>query len=190
MTRSPRVGFLARPIRSLLRAALRTLLNETRQTRLEEWITRRGQPRARKGRRVRAWRRLGEGRALLETIRRGGLTWNGFGHRDRQKSFGGATAQDLREARRRSARVSRPLGLLRAHGRIARSQAPTATSGPKPDRKPSPPDAQSCRPPGENGYRRPHEIRRPTQRIYGGVVQRTQRATEDHREIAPTFRSG
>jgi hypothetical protein len=70
---------------------------------------------------VRAWRRLGEDGALLETIRRGELTQNGFGHRDRQKSFWEATAQDLREARRRSARVSRPLGLLRAHGRIRKA---------------------------------------------------------------------
>jgi hypothetical protein len=88
------------------------------QTTLEELIQRLGQPRPWKGRRVRALRPLGEDRALLETIRRGEFTLNGFRNRDLQKSFFVAAAQDLREARRRSAWVSRQLRLLRAHGLI------------------------------------------------------------------------
>jgi len=88
------------------------------QTTLEELIERLGQPRFWKGRRVRALRPLGEDRALLETIRRGEFTLNGFRNRDLQKFFFAAAAQDLREARRRSAWVSRKLRLLRAHGLI------------------------------------------------------------------------
>jgi hypothetical protein len=88
------------------------------QTTLEELIQRLGQPRQWKGRRVRALRPLGDDRALLETIRRGEFTLNGFRNRDLQKFFFVAAAGDLREARRRSARVSRQLRLLRAHGLI------------------------------------------------------------------------
>jgi hypothetical protein len=88
------------------------------QTTLEELIERLGQPRQWKGRRVRALRPLGEDRALLETIRRGEFTLNGFRNRDLQKSFFVAAAPDLQEARRRSAWVSRKLRLLRAHGLI------------------------------------------------------------------------
>jgi hypothetical protein len=81
-------------------------------------IERLGQPRLWKGRRVRALRPLGEDRALLETIRRGEFTLNGFRNRDLQKFFFAAATQDRREARRRSAWVSRKLRLLRAHGLI------------------------------------------------------------------------
>ncbi len=88
------------------------------QTTLQELIERLGQPRQWKGRRVRALRPLGEDRALLETIRRGEFTLNGFRNRDLQKFFFAAATQDLREARRRSAWVSRQLRLLRAHGLI------------------------------------------------------------------------
>jgi hypothetical protein len=88
------------------------------QTTLEELIARLGQPRQWKGRRVRALRPLGDDRALLEMIRRGEFTLNGFRNRDLQKFFFAAAAVDLREARRRSARVSRQLRLLRAHGLI------------------------------------------------------------------------
>ena len=69
------------------------------------------------GRLVRPLRPLGEDRALLEAVRRGGFTLNGFHNRDVQIFFTTA-AQDLREIRRRSAWVSRKLRLLRAHGLI------------------------------------------------------------------------
>ena len=88
------------------------------QTTLEELIARLGRPREWRGRRVRALRPLGDDRALLEVIRRGEFTLNGFRNRDVQKFFFAAAAGDRREARRRSAWVSRKLRLLRAHGLI------------------------------------------------------------------------
>jgi hypothetical protein len=88
------------------------------QPTLEELIARLGRPREWRGRRVRALRPLGDDRALLEVIRRGEFTLNGFRNRDVQKFFFAAAAGDWREARRRSAWVSRKLRLLRAHGLI------------------------------------------------------------------------
>jgi hypothetical protein len=88
------------------------------QTTLEELLERLGQPRQWKGRRVRALRPLGEDRALLAAVSRGEFTLNGFGNGHLQKFFFVAATADLREARRRSARVSRQLRLLRAHGLI------------------------------------------------------------------------
>jgi hypothetical protein len=55
-------------------------------------------------------------RALLETICRAEFVLNGFRNRDLQKFFFAEATQDVREARRRSAWVSRKLRLLRAHG--------------------------------------------------------------------------
>ena len=85
------------------------------QTTLQELLERLGQPQQWKGRRVRALHPLGD-RALLETICRGEFVLNGFRNRDLQKFFFAEAAQGLREARRRSAWVSRKLRLLRAHG--------------------------------------------------------------------------
>jgi len=86
------------------------------QTSLQELLDRLGQPQQWKGRRVRALHPLGGERALLETICRGEFMLNGFRNRDLQKFFFPEATQDLREARRRSAWVSRKL--LRAHGII------------------------------------------------------------------------
>lgn len=88
------------------------------QTTLQELLDRFGQPKQWKGRRVRALRPLGDDRPLLEVIRRGEFTLNGFRNRDLQKFFFPEATQDLRQARRRSAWVSRKLRLLRAHGII------------------------------------------------------------------------
>lgn len=88
------------------------------QTTLEELIARLGQPRQWRGRRVRALRPLGDDRPLLEVIRRGEFTLNGFRNRDVQRFFFAVAVRDVREARRRSAWVSRQLRLLRAHGLI------------------------------------------------------------------------
>jgi hypothetical protein len=85
---------------------------------LEELIERLGQPKQWKQRRVRALRPFGEDRALLAAISRGEFILNGFRNRDVQKGFFPAEAQQAREARRRSAWVSRKLRLLRAHGLI------------------------------------------------------------------------
>ena len=88
------------------------------QTTLQELLERLGQPKQWKGRRVRALRPLGDDRPLLELICRGEFTLSGFRNRELQKFFFAEPAQDLREARRRSAWVSRKLRLLRAHGII------------------------------------------------------------------------
>ena len=55
---------------------------------------------------------------MLQTICRGEFMLDGFRNRDLQKFFFPEATQDLREARRRSAWVSRKLRLLRAHGII------------------------------------------------------------------------
>ena len=88
------------------------------QTSLQELLDRLGPPQQWKGRRVRALHPLGGDRALLETICRGEFMLNGFRNRDLQKFFFPEATQDLREARRRSAWVSRKLRLFRAHGII------------------------------------------------------------------------
>src|SRR5216684_8276374 len=88
------------------------------QSTLQELLDRLGQSKQWKGRRVRALRPLGDDRALLEVIRRGEFTLNGFRNRDLQGFLFAAAAPDRREARRRSAWVSRKLRLLRAHGLI------------------------------------------------------------------------
>lgn len=67
-------------------------------------------------RRVRALRPLSDDRQLLETISRGEYTLNGLRNRDLQQVFFSTPAATPREARRRSAWVSRRLRLLRAHG--------------------------------------------------------------------------
>src|SRR5437879_1598572 len=81
-------------------------------------VQRLGQPKQWKGRRVRALRPFGDDRALLASVSRGEFTLNGFPNREVQKFFFPAAAKDPRQARRRSAWVSRQLRLLRAHGLI------------------------------------------------------------------------
>jgi hypothetical protein len=97
---------------------LEALAGVDEETTLQELLDRLGQPKQWKGRRVRALHPLGGDRALLETICRGEFMLNGFGNRDLQKFFFAEATQDLREALRRSAWVSRKLRLLRAHGII------------------------------------------------------------------------
>jgi hypothetical protein len=65
-----------------------------------------------------ALRPLGDDCPLLEVIRRGEFTMNGFRNGDLQRYFFAVAARDLREAHRRSAWVSRKLRMLRAHGLI------------------------------------------------------------------------
>jgi hypothetical protein len=88
------------------------------QTTVQDLLARLSQPRAWKGRRVRALDPLGKDRALLEAVCRGEFTLNGLRNRDLQRIFFGAPADEVREDRRRSAWVSRQLRLLRAHGVI------------------------------------------------------------------------
>jgi hypothetical protein len=88
------------------------------QTTVQELIERFGQPRPWHGRRVRGLDPFGEDRALLQAVRRGEFTLNGFRNRDLQNFFFAAPAPDVPERRRRSAWISRKLRLLRAHGLI------------------------------------------------------------------------
>lgn len=85
-------------------------------TTLGELLTRLAAPTRWHGRRVRALRPLSDDRRLLETISRGEFTVNGVRNRDLQAIFFPMPAPVPREARRRSAWVSRRLRLLRAHG--------------------------------------------------------------------------
>jgi hypothetical protein len=85
-------------------------------TTLSELIHRVTQPTQWHGRRVRALRPFTDDRALLEAVSRGEFTVNGVRNRDLQRLLFPAPPPTLSEARRRSARVSRQLRLLRAHG--------------------------------------------------------------------------
>ncbi len=77
------------------------------------------QPRRWKGQRVRPLHPLSsEDRTWLEIVNRGEFAVNGFRNRDLQRLFFPHSAPDSKEHRRRSARVSRKLRLLRAHGLI------------------------------------------------------------------------
>lgn len=86
-------------------------------TTLEE-LTRRLQNRVRWGRQQLRGLRLFDSadRQLLEAVSRGEFTITGVRNRDLQKLFFQTTSQSPKEARRRSAWVTRRLRLLRAHG--------------------------------------------------------------------------
>jgi len=88
-------------------------------TTLDELLHRLGRPTQWHGRRVRAFRPFGaDDRALLAAVSRGEFTLNGFRNRDLQRLFFAHPTTTRHEGRRRSARVSRQLRLLRAHGLI------------------------------------------------------------------------
>ena len=89
-------------------------------TTLEELIRRLGQPQQWRGRRVRALRPFADDSALLQAVSRGEFAITGFRNRDLQAIFFSRAANSPVEARRRSARVSRKLRLLRAHGLITK----------------------------------------------------------------------
>jgi hypothetical protein len=97
---------------------LDALAGVNEQSTVEELIGRLGQRRRWKGRGLRGLDPFGKDRPLLEAIRHGEFTLNGFGNRDLQNVFFGVSAVDVQERRRRSARISRQLRLLRAHGVI------------------------------------------------------------------------
>ena len=88
-------------------------------TTLEELSRPLEQPRRWKGQRVRALHPFSsQDRPWLEIVNRGEFAVNGFRNPDLQRLFFPQSAPDLKERRRRSARVSRRLRLLRAHGLI------------------------------------------------------------------------
>jgi hypothetical protein len=76
------------------------------------------QPVVRDGRRARALNPLGADAPLLAAIGRAEFLVKGFRNVDVRRALFGADPDDPRERRRRSARVSRLLGLLRAHGLV------------------------------------------------------------------------
>jgi len=85
---------------------------------LEELIARLQKHATWGGHRVRALRPFADDRPLLAAVTRGEFTVNGFRNRDLQALFFSSAAKTPREARRRSAWITRQLRLLRAHGLI------------------------------------------------------------------------
>jgi hypothetical protein len=71
-----------------------------------------------RGRRVRALRPWGEDKALCDAVNHGDFLINGFRNRDLQGLLYDIEAESPKERRRRSAAISRKLGMLRAHGLI------------------------------------------------------------------------
>lgn len=89
-------------------------------TTLEELITRLQKHTIWNRHRLRALRPFADDSALLAAITRGEFAINGLRNRDLQAIFFTSPAKTLREARRRSAWVSRKLRLLRAHGLLTK----------------------------------------------------------------------
>ena len=87
--------------------------------RLESLLAAVSQPVRKRGRRYRGLRPWGEDAAWLATLARGEFLLNGFRNRDvRAALAGGTAAQDPVLERKAAARVTRHIGLLRAHGLV------------------------------------------------------------------------
>ena len=91
-------------------------------TTLEELVTRLQQHVVWRGRRVRALRPFAEDSALFTAIMRSEFAISGLRNRDLQALLFSSPPSTPREARRRSALISRKLRLLRAHGLITKIQ--------------------------------------------------------------------
>ena len=89
-------------------------------TTLEELVTRLQKPTTWRERRVRGLRPFADDGALLAAVNRGEFAISGFRNRDLQPFFFPSPSKDVREARRRSAWITRKLRLLRAHGLITK----------------------------------------------------------------------
>ena len=89
-------------------------------TTLEQLVTRIERPLTWRGRRVRSLRPLSDDRPLLAAIARAEFDLTGFRNRDLQQLLFSGPPRSHKEARRRSAWVSRKLRLLRAHGLITK----------------------------------------------------------------------
>lgn len=87
---------------------------------LEELVRDLEKRRVWRARPVRPLRPFGDDTALLEAVSRGEFALNGLRNRDLQAIFFPSPASSSKEARRRSAWVSRKLRLLRAHGLITK----------------------------------------------------------------------
>jgi hypothetical protein len=99
---------------------LNAYANVEDETTLEELIHKLGQPAYLKDRRVRALRPFADDSKLLHAISNGDFMINGFRNRHLQSIFFPSAPTSIKEARRRSAWVSRQLRLLRAHGLITK----------------------------------------------------------------------
>jgi hypothetical protein len=98
---------------------LQALAQVDDSTRLEELIRPLERPTTWKGKRVRALHPFqGSDAALLEAVARGEFLLNGLRNRDLQGLLFPQVLNSVQERRRRSARVSRQIRLLRAHGLI------------------------------------------------------------------------
>jgi hypothetical protein len=91
-------------------------------TTLQELIAQLQQPASWKGRRIRALRPFAEDNALFAAIMRSEFALSGLRNRDLQAILFSSPANTPREARSRSASVTRMLRLLRAHGLITKIQ--------------------------------------------------------------------
>jgi hypothetical protein len=89
-------------------------------TTLEQLIREIEKPALWRGRRVRSLRPFNDDHPLLAAIARAEFDLTGFRNRDLQQLLFSAAPRSQREARRRSAWVSRQLRLLRAHGLITK----------------------------------------------------------------------
>jgi hypothetical protein len=89
-------------------------------TTLQELITRLQKHTTWRERRVRGLRPFGDDSTLIAAVTRGEFTISGFRNRDLQALFFPSAAKDRREARRRSASITRKLRMLRAHGLITK----------------------------------------------------------------------
>lgn len=91
-------------------------------TTLEELLARSRTPAIWRGKRVRALHPFDQDQPLLAAVARGEFTLTGFRNRDLQPFFFSTRATSPKEARRRSAWMTRQLRLLRAHGLITKVQ--------------------------------------------------------------------
>jgi hypothetical protein len=89
-------------------------------TTFEQLVMRIEKPVLWRGRRVRSLRPFNDDRPLLAAVARAEFDLTGFRNRDLQQLLFSGAARSRREARRRSAWVSRQLRLLRAHGLITK----------------------------------------------------------------------
>lgn len=99
---------------------LEALASVDEQMTLEELLHRVQQPRRWQQQRVRPLQPFAQDRELLRAIARGEHTLHGFRNRDLRPVFFPVAAHEPKEARRRSALISRKLRLLRAHGLICK----------------------------------------------------------------------
>jgi hypothetical protein len=89
-------------------------------TTLEELITRLQKHTIWRGRRVRGLHPFADDSSLLAAVTRGEFVISGFRNRDLQAVYFPSPAKTAREARRRSAWITRKIRLLRAHGLITK----------------------------------------------------------------------